>query len=890
MSKKEKKEIKPSFSEKQKKNKENRKKRSFSEKPRLAKEADAETLVSASDGARVESAEKVEYRLVSSPHSSTAYSFDAGDTKTLSFGFSPGFPVQERGAKKLWLTFLAMSFVMVWVISNAWSSDDAFITFRTIDNWFRGYGLRWNPLERVQSYTHPLWMFLVAGLYAVFGDFYVSVMLLSLVLDGVMLGLLFYYGARSTWHILLGALVLGCSRAYVDFATSGLENPLAHLLLVVFLLLFFRWVQDERTQVSLSGIEKESTLTEKKTREKKSKKLWFVSYGRVGVLVFLACLGVLNRTDHALLFGFPLLYVLWHTRWRFRLLGVLFLASLPLLAWELFSLVYYGSLVPNTAYAKLSASIPAVEMWMQGLFYYRYALVYDPLTLVCLVGGGVLMLARLVSAKQRALGFVGLGVLAYAVYVVRIGGDFMAGRFLSALVVIVVVVMVRERLRLVSHLLPAMGFVVLLHVYGANPVHQTGKSFAGWEQTSGVGDERAYYFRTTGLVYASVNKRMPSHDWWRDGERDRAQGLRVIEKGALGMYGVAAGPGVHIVDRFALCDPLLARLPMRRLPNEPWRVGHYYRLIPQGYHQAAIGNTTLKDPDLRRYYEKIQLVTRGPLFSKERWEAIWGLHTGRYRRWLERYRERAYHLYTEREMGWMRRKGDDIRGLAFLWLSMDGIGVQLQQPSAKLYEGSFSVGVSRGLTYRIAFLRDGKIVGEERFFAPGVFGEGLYVYQGRVPKKLLGMGLEAIKIFPTKPSKRAYVSHLVAWRHPLKTTLQKVSIHRGAGTAWNAKGNMILGGWGGYKALEIQLPKRSNSPRLHVSFDSNDDLTVSFLLGGEEVGRTTLFGEHRVGGGLQVAYVYVPASARKKGFDRVVLRPLAGDGVYSIGHLYVLKD
>ena len=785
--------------------------------------------------------------------------------------FYPGSPQPERGAKKLWLVFLAMAFVMIWVVSNAWSSDDAFITFRTIDNWFRGHGLRWNPLERVQSYTHPLWMFLVAGLYALFGEFYTSVMLLSLVLDVAMLGLLFYYGARSTWHILLGALMLGFSRAYVDFATSGLENPLAHLLLVVFLLLFFRWVEGLRHAQSPEP----SAI---------------FSLFRVGVLVGIACLGVLNRADHALLFGFPLLYVLWHTRWNVRLLGVLFLASLPLFAWEAFSLIYYGSLVPNTAYAKLSASIPVGEMWLQGLYYYLYTLVRDPLTFACLVGGCALMLVRLVSKKRRYVGFVGLGVLCYAVYIVRIGGDFMAGRFLSAMVVVVVVVVLRERLHLFSHLLPVAGLVVLLHAYGENPVHRTDRAWKGWESTSGVGDERAYYFATTGLVYASVNKRMPSHDWWREGERDRARGLKVIEKGAVGMYGVAAGPGVHIVDRFALCDPLLARLPMRRLPNEPWRVGHYYRLVPQDYHQVAIGEGALKDPDLRRYYEKIRRVTRGPLFSKQRWEAIWGLHTGRYRRWLERYRERAYHLYSEREMGWMKRDGQDVRGMAFLWLSLDGIGIKLQQPSAKLYEGGLSVGVSRGLAYRIAFLRDAKIVGQEYFFAPGTFSEGLYVYRGRIPKKLLDSGIDAIKIFPAKPSKQAYISHLVAWRHALKTTLQKVSVHRGAGTAWNAKGNMILGDWGGYRALEIQLPKPSHSPRLHLSSDGNDDLAVSFVLGGEEVGRGVLFGEPNPSGGFQVYHFHVPASARKKGFDRVVLRPLAGDGVYSVGHLYVLKD
>ena len=36
------------------------------------------------------------------------------------------------------------------VIAQAWVSDDAFITFRVIDNFVNGHGLRWNVDERVE--------------------------------------------------------------------------------------------------------------------------------------------------------------------------------------------------------------------------------------------------------------------------------------------------------------------------------------------------------------------------------------------------------------------------------------------------------------------------------------------------------------------------------------------------------------------------------------------------------------------------------------------------------------------------------------------------------------------------------------------------------------------
>ena len=65
------------------------------------------------------------------------------------------------------LGLAAMLLLAIVVTKDAWLSDDAFITLRTIDNFWNGYGLRWNAIERVQPYTHPLWMLLLAAAYGV---------------------------------------------------------------------------------------------------------------------------------------------------------------------------------------------------------------------------------------------------------------------------------------------------------------------------------------------------------------------------------------------------------------------------------------------------------------------------------------------------------------------------------------------------------------------------------------------------------------------------------------------------------------------------------------------------------------------------------------------------
>ncbi len=42
------------------------------------------------------------------------------------------------------------------VLQNTWLHEDAFITYRSVDNLINGYGQTWNISERVQTYTHSL--------------------------------------------------------------------------------------------------------------------------------------------------------------------------------------------------------------------------------------------------------------------------------------------------------------------------------------------------------------------------------------------------------------------------------------------------------------------------------------------------------------------------------------------------------------------------------------------------------------------------------------------------------------------------------------------------------------------------------------------------------------
>ena len=115
------------------------------------------------------------------------------------------------------------------ILKNAWICDDAYITFRTIDNFLNGYGLRWNPEERVQTYTHPLWMFIITSVVCLTGDFYYSTIGFSLVSTGAALALLFFGKKGCLAGALAAAIAVISSKSFVDYSTSGLENALAHL-------------------------------------------------------------------------------------------------------------------------------------------------------------------------------------------------------------------------------------------------------------------------------------------------------------------------------------------------------------------------------------------------------------------------------------------------------------------------------------------------------------------------------------------------------------------------------------------------------------------------------------------------------------------------------------
>ncbi len=456
----------------------------------------------------------------------------------------------------MWLSLFSLA-----LVRTAWVGDDAYFTFRTIDNFVHGYGLRWNVAERVQAYTHPMWMMLLTPFYWVTGEPFFTSIGVSIVLTLVTVWLLLRR-APSVWSAAAGLTVLLGSRAFIDYSTSGLENPLTHLLLVLFLgrALVETWA---------------STTT-----------------------CLLAGLLLLNRLDLSVLV-LPVLIPLIPWRAPRRAVRPLAIGLLPLVLWEIFSVVYYGFPVPNTAFAKMKTAVAAGDLFKQGVTYLLDSIARDPLTLfvTCAVA------AWAVIENPRRTRPIGIAIFLHLMVLTVAGGDFMSGRMFAAPLVAAVVILVRTDVSALFayRWMPAMLAAVL--GVGAFRAIAIGQGIADANDVvaaSGVSDERAYYFRSNGLIaYSREAPYWPNSKWIENGcanpRRGSARDRLLLQRHARLCGGTDHSHRRHrgprrSADGALAVEARLARRPFR--PRCPTRVHRNARDRRQPHCLAARSRRT----------------------------------------------------------------------------------------------------------------------------------------------------------------------------------------------------------------------------------------------------------------------------------------------------------
>ncbi|NBH11584.1 arabinofuranosyltransferase [Amycolatopsis sp. SID8362] len=345
-------------------------------------------------------------------------------------------------------------------------SDDGLIVLRTVRQILAGNGPVFNAGERVESNTSTLWTYLLVAFGWIPG--------LRLEWLAVVLGLLCSTGGlllaldgtrRLVGSALVapaGVLVLIALPPFRDFATSGLETGLITLWLGT------TW-----------------WLLVRHARRTPAGPVW-------GTAVVIG-LGVLVRPDLALFSvaaGAGLLVLEWRG-WRQGLLWGAAAAALPV-AYQVFRMGYYGLLTPNTALVKEASG----ALWGRGWAYLTdFAAPYYlwiPLTLCLLLAGLGLRRTRIERRMAVVVAVPLFGGLALALYVVRVGGDFMHARMLlPALVSLLLPVLVVRLSRVTVVPLLALGIWTIVAAGWLRTSYTTLP--AAEDETLGIADERAAY-------------------------------------------------------------------------------------------------------------------------------------------------------------------------------------------------------------------------------------------------------------------------------------------------------------------------------------------------------------------------------------------------------------
>lgn len=338
--------------------------------------------------------------------------------------------------------------------------DDAYISLRYAQNLALGNGLTYNPGEQVEGYTNFLWVLLLAAAHHLGADLPAGARvagflagLLTLLATGIVSTAVF--PRRNLLSRLMPVLLLAASRPFWLWAVSGLETVLFSLLLTAGVALLMRDV-GSRT-------------------------------GAGAALLFFA--SALTRPEGAMFFLLALTgwLLLAPSRARLRagsVAAALFAGLLLVyLAWKWW---YFGSLLPNTFYAK---NIGRAELFRWGLAYLRSFLVdYGAGTGILAILAGFCVAPA--GSERGRLRLLALLALVGTVYPVLAGGDiYYYNRFmvpilpLLFILVTAVALWCAERLGVRDQRRSSILAAVLLLVFaGSSTVLLEKRHFAAWRE------------------------------------------------------------------------------------------------------------------------------------------------------------------------------------------------------------------------------------------------------------------------------------------------------------------------------------------------------------------------------------------------------------------------
>lgn len=514
--------------------------------------------------------------------------------------------------------FISLIIFIALVVALAWQSDDAYHAYIMARNLVEGNGFVYNIGERATASSCPLFTLVIAGGYFLLRNMFISSLIVCIAFSSIAYAVITKHFCKNKNQIIMTFVILVGSVSFMSYTTAGLENCMLFMLAALFMVVYFE------NETFYSG-----------------------DLFKIAILISLIAM---TRMDAVLIFAPMAVYVFLAKREQVsfpRAVGIGVFGLLPFILWEVFATFYFGFPFPNTAYAKLGTNFPLGDYIYRGIQYYFNALLCDPIILIV----PICVIFALFIVKRADYFWAMSGVILYAFYLLYIGGDFMMGRHFTVMyfVSVTVYLVMRNRESQLHH--PGICFervftilisATLVFAY-TMPVITSQFQFGG-KFTSPISDERAGYFKYTSLVDNAISMATVGDMCIREAWNE--QGITELREGNYpgGVIDNAPGisvyynPDIYLVDKYALADPFLTKLPA--VMDDNWRIGHMYRDIPDGYFDSLLQDKNLvKNKDLSEYLDVIRLITRGDLFDTDRIQAVIDINLGRYDYLLEDYKK-----------------------------------------------------------------------------------------------------------------------------------------------------------------------------------------------------------------------------------------------------------
>lgn len=243
---------------------------------------------------------------------------------------------------------LIFMFFFYWAYSNIDSDfyqvrDDGVITMSHAKNWVDYGFIGVSPSgDRVEGYSAPVQFFIYASAYALTGISYETYANVQTAIFTFLLGTLvaLFFKENRAYALAISvfiALILSNHTAFLQWHGSGMENPITHFLFLATLLILYSF-----------------------TKEGKIVYPW-------AIIVFLATISRIDSVYHIA----PLL-IIFSGFWlcTFKNLRGLYFSFIVFILWLSYHLcryIYFGDLLPNTAYAQDIIISERLHLWVSWI-------------------------------------------------------------------------------------------------------------------------------------------------------------------------------------------------------------------------------------------------------------------------------------------------------------------------------------------------------------------------------------------------------------------------------------------------------------------------------------------------------------------------------------------